>query len=381
MHRPLSSSDKPRNWRITSSTSTPYHLPTPPKTGKPPLANLPPLPNFHPNPTSSELPASSTKASSSVSSPPSLSWSNFFCKCWGKGQKKSGNVVLILTWERAGGRASQHAPDLHLQSAYGECATGMQTGGNLTQPSGESHDLPDRYQTATHSLLSRDTQCACLIQTVRVGLRDGTEDESTRGAYCCRQAWPLWDLANPRSGLSRCKCARERRSDQDQNGEVRSLADWALPSTIWRLGDRQDIRLGPTRWCMPHRLDAALWWEVTWTRTSGMWDTLKGTHWRWNAKLWQAVESITRWKRTTMVSAWLSSAGTNTWRWWTRTIPEEALHIGTHWEGGKSHPGWITCCFRPRDFSWSSIASSSEERADVFSSSPTDAHATIGLWW
>ena len=47
-------------------------------------------------------------------------------------------------------------------------------------------------------------------------------------------------------------------------------------------------------------------------------------------------------------------------------------------EGGKSHPGWITFCFRPRDFSWSSIASSSEERADVFSSSPIDAHATIG---
>ena len=60
------------------------------------------------------------------------------------------------------------------------------------------------------------------------------------------------------------------------------------------------------------------------------------------------------------------------------TIPEEALQIGTHWEGGKSHPGWITFCFRPRDFSWSSIASSSEERADVFSSFPIDAHATIG---
>ena len=38
--------------------------------------------------------------------------------------------MLILTWERDGGRASQHAPDLHLQPADGECATGMQTGGN-----------------------------------------------------------------------------------------------------------------------------------------------------------------------------------------------------------------------------------------------------------
>ena len=81
--------------------------------------------------------------------------------------------MLILTWERAGGRASQHAPDLHLQPADGECATGMQTE--------EPCDLPDRYQTATHSLLSRDTQCACWIQTVRVGLWDGTGDESTPG--------------------------------------------------------------------------------------------------------------------------------------------------------------------------------------------------------
>ena len=81
----------------------------------------------------------------------------------------------------------------------------------------------------------------------------------------------------------------------------------------------------------------------------------------------QSVESI-RWKRTATERAWPSSAGTNTWRWKTHTIPEEALHIGTHWEGRKSHPGWIT----------SSIDSSSEESADVFSSSPIDAHATIG---
>ena len=46
----------------------------------------------------------------------------------------SGNVVLILTWERAGGRVSQHAPDLHLQHANGECATGMQTGGSFFNP-------------------------------------------------------------------------------------------------------------------------------------------------------------------------------------------------------------------------------------------------------
>ena len=69
--------------------------------------------------------------------------------------------MLILTWERAGGRASQHAPDLHLQSAYGECATGMQTGGNLTHPSGESRDIPTgtkRPRThcspVTHSVLA-----------------------------------------------------------------------------------------------------------------------------------------------------------------------------------------------------------------------------------
>ena len=102
--------------------------------------------------------------------------------------------MLILTWERASGRASQYAPDLHLQPADGD----------FTHPSDEPCDLPDRYQTATHSLLSRDTQCVCWIQTVRVGLWAGTGDESTRGAHCCHQ---------------------------DQNGEVRSLTDGALLPT------------------------------------------------------------------------------------------------------------------------------------------------------
>ena len=127
--------------------------------------------------------------------------------------------MLTLTWERAGGRASKHAPDLHLQPADGECAIGMQTGGNFSHPSDEPCDLPDRYQTATHSLLSRDTQCACWMQTIRVELWDGTGTNRHAGLIVAVkidlcEIWQIRDVASPdasvqgRGGAIRIKTAK-----------------------------------------------------------------------------------------------------------------------------------------------------------------------------
>ena len=166
--------------------------------------------------------------------------------------------MLILTWERAGGRASQHAPDLHLHFAYGECATGMQTGGNLTHPSGESRDLPE----ATHSLLSRDT--VCLLDTDcssgTTGWDGGRID--TRGlllpsSLTFFEIWQIREVAFPDQV---CKGEEERPGPKRQS----SISCW-WSFTIHRLaiGRQTGYTTGPTRWCMPHRLDAALLWEVT----------------------------------------------------------------------------------------------------------------------
>ena len=96
-----------------------------------------------------------------------------------------GMVFLCFTRAGASG-ASQHATDMHLQSAYGEYAARMQTGRDPVHSSDKPRDFPDRCRTTTCSLFSSDSQCAGWKQTFRVGLRDGTRDKSTCRSHCCR---------------------------------------------------------------------------------------------------------------------------------------------------------------------------------------------------
>ena len=84
------------------------------------------------------------------------------------------DAVLTLTRGRASERASQHAPDLYLQSAYCEYATRMRTGRDPGHSPSVSRDLFDRRKTATGS---------CRIQT-----------GSFVSGETCDEIWCRWAL-------------------------------------------------------------------------------------------------------------------------------------------------------------------------------------------
>ena len=53
------------------------------------------------------------------------------------------------------------------------------------------------------------------------------------------ETWQIREVASPQAGVQ-----GSERSHQGENVEVGPLADRALSSTTWRLGDRQVARLG-----------------------------------------------------------------------------------------------------------------------------------------
>ena len=305
----------------------------------------------------------------------------FFYKCWGRGHKWSGNVVLILTWERAGGRASQNAPDLHLQPADGKCATGMQAGEILlTLQTNHVIFLTGTKRPRTHcSPVTHSVLAGYRLFEWGYGMGRGTNRHAglivaVKIDLC--EIWQIREVASPDASVQ-----GRGRSDQDQNGETRSFADGALPPPIgdWatdRIYDWADkmVNAAPSRCCTVVGGDLNA--HVGYVRHPER----------------EALDL----EREVMARLWKVSPGGSELQ---RRAPGQVLQRSTHgdgkhilsqrrpyilernWEGEKSHPGWITFCFRPRDFSWSSIASSSEERAAIFSSFPIDAHVTTGHWW